>query len=174
MIKVIAFDVFGTVVDFSGVPYDERKAYADHIHEHDGVKSPWKPLELPESWERLPAHRDSRKGLQLLRERYTVVTCSNGPLGLMTKLSKHNNLSWDMITPLELRQVFKPNLEAYLFVTELLGIKPSEMMMVTANEKFGDLEASAKLGMLPRLIRPNGSRPDLLDLAYDLLSRSDL
>lgn len=169
MLKVIAFDVFNTVVRFEHVPYAEKKAYADHIHEHDGVQSPWKPLTLPESWERLPAYPDAAEGLAMLRERYTVVTCSNGPLGMLAKLSKFNGLSWDMITPLELNQVYKPNGAAYLFVTDLLGIKPEEMMMVTANEKFGDLEAATELGMQSKLVRSEwNGQPTIIDLAKEL------
>lgn len=160
MLKVIAFDVFGTVFDLSVAPHQEIKDYAKHIRQPE-----WAPLHLPKSWETLPAHKDSAKGIAMLREQFIVVTCSNGPLGLLTKLSKYNNVSWDAIIPLELNKVFKPNPKAYLTVCEVLDILPSEMMMVTANKDFGDLEAASKLGMQAQLIRGSSEVKDIIELA---------
>jgi 2-haloacid dehalogenase len=161
MIKVIAFDVFGTVFNLSGVERSDLKAYAEHIK-----KPEWSPLHL-KSWETLPAHLDSATGISLLRHKYTVVTCSNGPLGLLSKLSKYNDISWDAIIPLELNKVFKPNPKAYMTVCEVMGVEPSEVMMVTANEHFGDLEASAALGMTPMLIRKD-INSNIIDLYVKL------
>ncbi len=98
--KVIAFDVFGTVFDLSSVDKRDIKAYIDHIR-----RPTWQPLVLPEYWETLPAHPDAAEGIARLRKKFTVVTCSNGPLHLLTKLSKHNSISWDAIVPLELNRV---------------------------------------------------------------------
>lgn len=159
MIKVIAFDVFGTVFDLSNVPREEIKAYIDHIKQPE-----WSPLTLPSSWERLPAHPDAAEGIEMLRSKFTVVTCSNGPLGLLTKLSKFNKISWDAIIPLELSKAFKPKPDAYMTVCDVLGVTPEEVMMVTANEKFGDLEASKALGMRPMLIR-NDEIKTIVELA---------
>lgn len=148
MIQVIAFDVFGTVFDLSGVDRQEIKDYAAHLR-----KPEWSPLHLPKSWETLPAHADSASGIARLRERYTVVTCSNGPLGLLAKLSKHNGISWDAIIPLELNRVFKPKPQAYLTVCQVMGVEPENVLMVTTNKDFGDLEASVAVGMKSVLIR---------------------
>lgn len=105
----------------------------------------------------------------MLRERYTVVTCSNGPCGMLAKLCKFNDLRFDLITPLELRKVYKPNLQAYWTVFDVLGVEPSEVMMVTANEKFGDLEAAAELGMQSKLIRNEwNGQMTIEDLAEEL------
>ena len=160
MLKVIAFDVFGTVVDLSEAPREEVRAYARHIHQPQ-----WQPLVLPESWARFSAHPDAALGIARLRQDYLVVTCSNGPLGLLAKLSKHNGISWDAIIPLELNRVYKPSPRAYLTVCEVLGVLPQEVMMVTANKDFGDLEASAALGMTPMLIRGE-TQKTILDLAW--------
>lgn len=162
--KVIAFDVFGTVVDFSGIDRNEIKSYITQIKE-----PVWKPLELPKSWEHLPAHADAKVGLELLRKNYIVVTCSNGPLGMMTKLSKNAGIQWDAIIPLELNKVYKPNPRAYLTVCEVLSVKPGNVLMVTANKTFGDLEASRKLGMQAVLIRdPSSVYADIIQLAFSL------
>lgn len=164
MIKVIAFDVFGTVFDLSGVDREEIRAYAHHIR-----KPEWSPLHLPRSWETLPAHPDAAMGIKWLREKYLVVTCSNGPLGLLSRLSKHNNVSWDAIIPIEMKKVYKPNPRAYLTVCDLLNVNPDEVMMVTANKDFGDLEATDALGMQPMLIRNPGTPKTIIEL-HDLLA----
>lgn len=163
MVKVIAFDVFGTVVNLDGVERKDIKAYIDHIR-----KLEWSPLKLPQSWESLPAHPDAAEGIARLRSKFIVVTCSNGPLGLLTKLSKHNRVSWDAIIPLELNKVFKPNPQAYLTVCSVLDVKPEEVLMVTANKDFGDLEASNSVGMRSQLIRNPNCPKDIIDLAAGL------
>lgn len=158
MIKVIAFDLFGTVFDFAAVPRDEIRDYVQHLR-----KPEWSPLTLPASWEHLPAHPDSASGIARLRTKFLVVTCSNGPLGLTAKLCKNAGVTFDAITPLELNRVYKTNPAAYMTLCEVYGVEPSEVMMVTANKDFGDLEASAALGMTPCLIR-NGDAEDLKDI----------
>jgi 2-haloacid dehalogenase len=164
MIKVIAFDVFNTVFRLDGRPKQEVYDYGDHI------KKKWEPLKLPVEWETLPAHDDAAEGIARLRKKYMVATLSNGPLGLLAKVSKHNNISWDAIVPLELGQVFKPSIGAYMLFVEVLGFKFDEVMMVTANKTFGDLEAAQILGMKPQLIRD--SREDcpqtIIELATQL------
>jgi len=158
--QVIAFDVFGTVVDFSQVPRDEVRDYARQLRAPE-----WSPLTLPASWERLPPHPGSVEGLERLRSKFLVVTCSNGPLGMMARLSKNAGLRWDVIIPLEMNRVYKPNPRAYLTVCEVLGVSPSDVMMVTANRDFGDLEASQALGMTPMCIGETSYIPTITALA---------
>jgi 2-haloalkanoic acid dehalogenase type II len=161
--KVIAFDTFGTVFNLAGVDHEDVRAYAHHIR-----KPEWSPLRLPKAWETLPAHPDSAEGIARLRSKFIVVTCSNGPLGLLAKLSKYNGVSWDAIIPLELNKVFKPNPRAYMTVCEVLGVKPAEVLMVTANRTFGDLEASRALGMQAQLIRDGDGPKNIMELAEQL------
>lgn len=158
--KVIAFDVFGTVVDLTRANHEEIREYARHIR-----KPEWSPLVLPPTWENLPAHPDSAEGIARLRKKFFVVTCTNGPLGLIAKLSKNNGIQWDAIVPLELKRIFKPRAGAYLTVCEVLSVPPAEVMMVTANKDFGDLEASEALGMTPQLIRGESDVPTITALA---------
>lgn len=145
--KALLFDVLGTVVDLSDATKDELKAYARHLRQ-----DMWSPLQLPSRWESFPAHPDSKEGLERLRKKFTVVTCSNPSLGFLMRLSKHNQLNWDAIVPLELGKVFKPNSRAYRHVAETIGIEPADCMMVTANLTFGDLEGSAVVGMTPMFL----------------------
>lgn len=162
-VKVIAFDVFNTVVDMTPLPRHEISDYVRHTR-----TLPWSPLVLPEHWEHLAAHADSIEGINRLRSKYIVVTCSNGPLGMLAKLSKNAGLQWDAIIPLELGQAFKPRLESYKTVFEVLDVEPTEVMMVTANETFGDLKAAEIWGMVPMLIRSKSGPRTITDLA-DLL-----
>lgn len=163
-IKVVAFDVFGTVFDLSGVDREEVRSYVKHIHEPE-----WRPLALPTSWESLPAHSDSAGGIARLRDHFQVVTCSNGPISLLAKISKRAGISWDALIPLEVARVYKPNPRAYELICEVMRVAPEEIAFVTANATFGDLEASAKLGMSPILIRHEKSPVNITALAELLI-----
>jgi 2-haloacid dehalogenase len=144
----------------SQVAREDLHAYGDHLR-----KPTWSPLRLPSSWEYLPPHPDSIEGIYRLRRDYFVVTCSNAPLGTMAKLSKNAGIQWDAIIPLELNRVFKTNPAAYMTVCEVLDVCPEDVMMVTANKTFGDLEASQLLGMQPMLIRDSAPLMTITDLA---------
>lgn len=159
MLKLIAFDIFGTVVDMSGTPREELVAYGEHIR-----KPEYSPLTLPESWEKLEAFPDALPGLSKLKEKYIIVTLSNGPMGLLTKIAKNNNLPFDTIVPVELARSFKPNPEPYKLLISAFNLKPEEIMMVTANKTFGDLESSRDLGMVPQLIRGDSDVQDIIEL----------
>lgn len=175
--KAIAFDVFGTVLDFSRVPREEREDYGRQLK-----RDPWEPIVLPKSWEKIPAHRDAKEGLERLRYRYKVVTLSNGPLELLMRASKFNGLRWDAVIPIECAKVAKPKPRAYEFAVELLdvltrGIAASDVMMVTANPGFGDVEASRGIGMQAQVIRHEddpefpewkGCPKDIIELAERL------
>ncbi len=165
--KVIAFDLFGTVFDLSGVDRREIVAYIDHIS-----KPNWSPLELPKSWETLPAFPDAYEGLSRLRKKFTVVTCSNAPFGFTTRMLKNASLHFDAITPLEMFEVYKPKPEAYLAVSVTQQVLPSEIVMVTGNKQIGrnpkgDWEYAAELGMQGILIRQNPGAT-IIELAEQL------
>jgi len=162
-LKVIAFDVFGTVVDMSGVPREELQAYGDHIR-----KPEWSPLVLPESWKKLPAFPDAAAGIEMLRTRFKVVTCANGPAPLLQAIFDHNEIDVDLIVPMERLQVFKPSRQAYLWACAAAGAHPSECMMVTANVPgLGDLDVARSLGMQAQSIRQgiSGEPETIIDLA---------
>lgn len=158
--KVIAFDVFGTVFDLNRIPNEEINFYSCQIQ-----KDPWQPLILPESWENLPAHPDSAEGIAILRQHYQVVTMSNCPMKLLTKISKKNYITWDAIIPIECYKVYKPNPKAYSIIFELLDVNPEDVMMVTANPTFGDIQQAQNLGMIPQIIRHDKHPKDIIDLA---------
>lgn len=165
-VKVIAFDVFGTVFDLSDRPRGEIASYAQHLRtcRENNV---WLPWDYPTAWRDLPAFADAAAGIEQLRELgHVVVTCSNGPLPLLAALSQRNGIEWDGIIPLEAYRVYKTDPAAYLAVCDVWRVKPCDVMMVTANKDFGDLEVSAALGMHPQLIRHPDSRvATITDLA---------
>jgi HAD superfamily hydrolase (TIGR01493 family) len=150
-IKVVAFDVFGTVFNFDGVERGQIGDYVKHVNSDE-----WSPLQLPKSWEEIPAHDDSPEGIWMLRQKFTVVTLSNGPMRLLAKISKSACIEWDAIVPIEMARVYKPNLDAYRTVMELFQCDPHEVLMVTANPLFGDVEAAKELGMQVIVIREPG------------------
>ena len=168
MIKVIAFDAFGTVFDLSSVDKEEIREYARHLRQEV-----WSPLNLPSSWATLPAHPDARVGLQKLRDcGFKVCTMSNGPVSLLNEMSRNSGIEWDMLIPIEERHVFKPDPRAYAAVAELFRVKPEQTLMVTANPRFGDIEGSAAIGMPSQVIR-HGRPNDIIEL-YEWLNEEVL
>jgi 2-haloacid dehalogenase len=99
-------------------------------------------------------------------------------------MAKHAGLPWDAILSAELFHHYKPDREVYLGAADLLGLKPSEVMMVAAHT--GDLEAARACGLRTGFVsRPSEYGPsgkpdtaageqfdvtaiDLLDLAQKL------
>ena len=103
-------------------------------------------------WHRLIPWPDAVSGLQRLRECYIVAPLSNGNIALLTNMAKHAGLPWDCILSSELAKHYKPDPAVYQTAADLLGLPPSQVMMVAAHP--GDLLASAavgfKTGFVPR------------------------
>lgn len=162
-IKVIAFDTFGTVYDLAAVDRDEVRDYIAQVR-----RPRWSPLNLPSSWQHMPPHADSVEGIKRLRERYIVVTLSNGPLGLQTRMAKNAGIVWDAIIPLEIRRVYKPDPLAYQLVCDVFGVEPGEVLMVTGNAGSPDIAGAESIGMKAQMIRQPGTPQTITELA-DLL-----
>ncbi len=163
--KVIALDLFGTVFDMAGVPREEIRAYLDQC-----VDPVWRPLELPESWSRIPAFADASEGLRRLRTKYKTSTLSNLTAPLTMKFCLNNGLEFDGIYALESIKRYKPHPECYSSFCEIHSVEPHEAMMVTANPTFGpypfgDLEIAGAIGMQTQLIRNPGCPQTIIELA---------
>jgi len=230
-VKALAFDVFGTVVDWrgsiirEGAEWAARKGlrvdwakFADrwragYSPAMDKVRKgtlPWTNLDglhrmildelLPEFqiegfseeekeswnqvWHRLTPWPDSIPGLSRLKQKYVLATLSNGNVSLLVDMAKNAGLPWDAVLSAELFRHYKPDREVYLGAAELLGCRPSEVMMVAAH--VGDLKAAWASGLRTAFVsRPNEYGPngkadtadgeqfdvtavDLLDLAEKL------
>ncbi|MEM7538427.1 MAG: haloacid dehalogenase type II [Chloroflexota bacterium] len=105
-------------------------------------------------WHRLDPWPDAKEGLERLRQQYIVTTLSNGNVSLLTNMAKNADLRWDCILSAELAHHYKPDPEAYLTAARLLGLEPSQVMMVAAHHS--DLIAAQAVGFATAYVH----RPD--------------
>ena len=185
--KVIAFDVFGTVVDWHGSIQKEvetlqpgidgaafanawRAGYKPAMAEVSSGQQAWTKIDdlhrkildriLPEFnlslteaqrqhlnlvWHRLSAWPDAVAGLTRLKSAFTIVTLSNGNLGLLANMAKQAGLPWDLILSAEVFRHYKPDPEAYLGVADVFDVQPQEVMLVATHED--DLSAAQRCGL---------------------------
>jgi len=186
--KVIAFDIFGTVVDWHGsiaaevqklkLPVDAnafatawRKGYQPAMARVRSGELPWTKIDdlhrmildeilqefaithLSESdkrhlnlvWHRLNPWPDTVRGLTQLKSKFTIVTLSNGNLGLLANMAKNAALPWDLILSAEVFRHYKPDPETYLGVAEIFDLQPLEVMLAAAHKD--DLLAAHHCGL---------------------------
>lgn len=96
-------------------------------------------------WHRLDTWNDSVSGVNRLKSRHIVATCSNGNIALMVNLARHTGLNWDMILGGEVAKAYKPDRDAYLRSAAFLGLAPEECCMVAAHNE--DLAAARSFGL---------------------------
>ena len=109
-------------------------------------------------WHRLTPWPDSVPGLTRLRQHYVLATLSNGNVALLTNMAKHGGLPWDCILSAEIVRHYKPDPETYLGAADLLGLQPSEVMMVAAHKS--DLKAAQAVGLRTAFVeRPHEFGP---------------
>lgn len=107
--------------------------------------------ELNRAWEKLPPWPDSVPGLQALKSRYPIATCSNGSIALMLRLARYGGLPWDALLGAEIARSYKPRPEVYLASAAALGLAPEEVAMVAAHND--DLVAAQNVGLLTAFVR---------------------
>ena len=111
-------------------------------------------------WHRLRPWPDAVAGLTRLRTRYVLASLSNGNVALLVNMAKHGGIPWDAVLSAELAQAYKPDREVYLKAADLLGLDPTQVMMVAAHK--GDLLASAEVGFRTAYVpRPTEYGPDV-------------
>src|SRR5437763_589098 len=76
---------------------------------------------------------------------YLLAPLSNGGFALLTGLAKHGRLPFDCILSAELCRHYKPDPEVYRMAYELLGLEPSQVMLVAAHRN--DLRAAQACGL---------------------------
>ena len=96
-------------------------------------------------WHRLKGWPDSVEGLTRLKRKFIISTLSNGNTSLLVNMAKHAGLPWDCVLSAETFKAYKPDPKTYLGAAEILGLKPSEVMMVAAHNS--DLVAASKQGL---------------------------
>ena len=200
--KVIAFDIFGTVVDWHGsiseevqklkLPVDAnafatawRKGYQPAMARVRSGELPWTKIDdlhrmildeilvdfaithlseiekqhLNLVWHRLNPWPDTVHGLTLLKSKFTIVTLSNGNLGLLANMAKNASLPWDLILSAEVFRHYKPDPETYLGVAEIFDLPPHAVMLAAAHKD--DLLAAHQCGLQTAFIeRPFEFGPD--------------
>jgi 2-haloacid dehalogenase len=109
-------------------------------------------------WHRLSAWPDVEFGLSRLRRKYRLAPCSNGNIGLMVDLARHNKIVWDAILGAEIARDYKPKPGVYLACADALGLPPERCMMVAAHSD--DLAAAAATGLrTAHIARPDEHGP---------------
>jgi len=102
-------------------------------------------------WHRLDPWPDARRGLALLKRRRIIATLSNGNVALLVNMAKHGRLPWDTVLSAELFKHYKPDPQSYLGAAAMLGLEPSEVMMVAAHKD--DLRAAQACGLATAFVR---------------------
>jgi 2-haloacid dehalogenase len=155
---------------------------ADTLHRRklDELRPAYGLADLPEEevadlsrvWHRLEPWPDSVAGLTRLKRRFVISPLSNGNFALLTNMARRGGLPWDCIISADLFRAYKPDPATYLGAAGLLGVAPSELMMVAAHA--GDLRAAREHGLRTAFVaRPDewgpGGRadtpPDRVDVA---------
>ena len=187
-VQVLAFDVFGTVVDWHGSIVREMQAlhpavdgdafalawragYAPAMARVMRVEQPWALIDalhrqildevlprfglahldeaarahLNRVWHRLAPWPDSVEGLQRLKNRFIIVSLSNGNLNLLTRMAKHAGLPWDAVLSAEVFRAYKPDPATYLGVARTFDVPPEAVMLVAAHHD--DLAAARACGL---------------------------
>lgn len=103
------------------------------------------PSLVRSTWHHLQAFAGAPEAIDRLRKKYTVVVLTILKWESIVNSSKAAGVQWDGILSCEFMGYYKPSLQAYLKGTQLLGLKPSESMMVAAHE--GDLAAAQAAGL---------------------------
>jgi 2-haloacid dehalogenase len=97
------------------------------------------------TWHKLSAFAGAAEAIARLRTRYTVVVLTILSWESIVGSSKAAGVQWDGILSCEFLGYYKPSLQAYLKAADLLGLIPSEALMVAAHE--GDLAAARTAGL---------------------------
>lgn len=115
-------------------------------------------VQLNKVWHRLRPWTDAVRGLKRLKNGVIIGTLSNGNVSLLANMAKFSKLPWDVIFSAELFRHYKPDPETYLGAAELLGLKPSQLMLVAAHKD--DLLAARKCGLATAFVpRPREHGP---------------
>ncbi len=123
-----------------------RASLEDLLREFDveGLSEPEKD-HLNRVWHRLDPWPDAFEGLTRLKNSYVIAPLSNGNVALLVDMAKKARLPWDLILSAELVRRYKPDPETYLMASDLLDLRPDQVMMVAAH--VDDLRAAQEIGL---------------------------
>jgi 2-haloacid dehalogenase len=112
------------------------------------LPTPFPPEELWQlttAWHRLDPWPDSIAALAAIRRHYVIGPLSNGNLALLVNMAKRAGLPWDVVIGADVTRVYKPQPAAYTAAADLLGLRPSAVMLVAAHNS--DLVAARASGL---------------------------
>jgi 2-haloacid dehalogenase len=190
----------GTAVDWESFVDDWRKGYQPAMQRVRCGELPWTKLDdlhrmvldtllvkyrvgglnaaekelLNSAWHRLDPWPDAVAGLTRLKRRFTIGTLSNGNMALLVNMAKRAGLPWDVVLSAELVQHYKPDPQTYQMPPALLGLAPSQVMLVAAHPN--DLSAAAtqglKTGYVKRPLEWGPGRPtqDMAGKSFDIVA----
>lgn len=130
---------------------------------------------LTRGWHSLDPWPDSVAGLTRMKKKFIIGPLSNGNVSLLTNMAKHAGLPWDLVLSAEIFGHYKPDREAYLGAASILGLAPSEVMLVAAHNN--DLAAAQSHGLgtafVPRVTEygPHQVRDFKPDGNWDFVAR---
>jgi len=115
--------------------FDElHRATLDELLAERGVDLPGAERDrLVSRWHRLDPWPDVPSGLDALRRDRVTATLSNGHMALLVDLARHGDLRFDCLLSAELARVYKPAPQTYHTAARLLGVQPTELMLVAAH-----------------------------------------
>jgi 2-haloacid dehalogenase len=99
---------------------------------------------LNRAWHRLDPWPDAVEGMTRLKRRFILAALSNGNVALLVNMAKRADLPWDAVLGAEVLRAYKPMREAYERTAAMLGLEPSQCLMVAAHAS--DLVAAAQCG----------------------------
>jgi 2-haloacid dehalogenase len=155
MRRVMSGELGWTLID------DLHRLILDQLLEGFGIRhlTEVQKRRLNKAWHRLDAWDDAVAGLTRLKTRFTICTLSNGNIGLLTNMAKHNRLPWDCVLSAEVFRAYKPDPVTYLGVARVFDIEPAAVMLVAAHQD--DLAAARDCGLQTAYIeRPLEFGPD--------------
>ncbi|CAE6445034.1 unnamed protein product [Rhizoctonia solani] len=96
-------------------------------------------------WSRMIPFKDTVAGVDLLRQKLTIIGLSNGSAPALVPMCKSAGLAFDLLLTSDLIGTYKPSPKMYAAAITALGLKADEVAMVAAHE--WDLGAARKEGL---------------------------
>ena len=143
--------------------------HLDNLHAVGTAFGVEPPEDLNAAWEQLDPWPDVVPGLNMLKRHHIIAPCSNGSIGLMTRLARFSGLPWDCILGAELAQDYKPKAEVYLSSCAALRLDPRRVMMVAAHndDLIAARESGLKTAFVPRLTEHGPDQSSDLSPSHD-------
>ena len=110
-----------------------------------------------------------RDRLEALRRTHVTAVLSNGHLALLVTLTRGADLRFDCLLSAELTRRYKPSRKVYESAAVLLGVAPSEVMLVAAHpaDLAGARRAGLRTAFVDRPLEYGPGSPDRTDAEAD-------